>query len=265
MIIKQQQKTADEWSQTIVAFESPHRLRDLCIEPDDARQGIKEVAVNQQKFKIRLAASEDRVKTASLLIQKMYSWRGYQTGEIGRDPNRITLLAYDADKIVGTLTLGLDSPAGLLVDDLYKAEIDTLRAQGRQVCEIIKLALDEGRGSKPVLAALFHISFIYGHNIHQGTDFVIEVNPRHVEFNRRILGFEILGSERMCHRVNAPAVLLRLDMAHAHAQIEKFGGRPHKPASEKSLYPYGFSPADEVGITQRLLHGSEAVPSSGSL
>ena len=261
MIIKQHQKAADEWSQTIVAFESPHRLRDLCIEPEDPRHGIKEIAVNQQKFKIRLAANEDRVKSASLLIQKMYSWRGYQTGEMDRDPNRITLLAYDVDKIVGTLTLGLDSPVGLLVDELYKPEVDALRAQGRQVCEIIKLALDERRGSKPVLAALFHISFIYGHNIHQATDFVIEVNPRHVEFYKRMLGFELLGSERLCNRVNAPAVLLRLEMTHAHAQIEKFGGLSHKPAGEKSLYPYGFSLADEAGITQRLLHSSETEPS----
>lgn len=237
-------------------FQSPHKLRELCIPQSGDQVSAKNITFDQQKFKIRLAANEDRVQSASLLIQKMYSWRGYQTSEMGQDPNRITLLAFDADKIIGTLTLGLDSPVGLLVDDLYKPEVDSLRAQGRQVCEIIKLALDEGLGSKPVLAALFHISFIYGHNIHHGTDFVIEVHPRHVGFYRRMLGFELFGEERVCNRVNAPAVLLRLDLSYARQQIEQLGGLAHKPLGEKSLYPYGFSKLDEEGITQRLLHGT---------
>lgn len=254
----QRRKPADEWSRTIVEFQSPHKLRELCIPQSGDQLSAKNITLGQQKFKIRLAASEDRVQSASLLIQKMYSWRGYQTSAMGHDPNRITLLAFDADKIVGTLTLGLDSPVGLLVDELYKPEVDSLRAQGRRVCEIIKLALDEGLGSKPVLAALFHISFIYGHNIHQGTDFVIEVNPRHVGFYRRMLGFELLGEERMCSRVNAPAVLLRLDLSYARQQIEELGGLTHKPPGEKSLYPYGFSQQDEEGITQRLLHGTDS-------
>ncbi len=258
MMTIQRRKPADEWSKTIVEFQSPHKLRELCIPQGGEQVSTQNVTLEQQKFKIRLAASEDRVQSASLLIQKMYSWRGYQTSEMDEDPNRITLLAFDKDKIVGTLTLGLDSKVGLLVDELYKPEVDSLRAQGRRVCEIIKLALDEGLGSKPVLAALFHISFIYGHNIHHGTDFVIEVNPRHVGFYRRMLGFELFGGERMCSRVNAPAVLLRLDLSYARQQIEKLGGLVHKPPGEKSLYPYGFSKLDEEGITQRLLHGTDS-------
>ncbi|MES2366200.1 MAG: hypothetical protein V4563_09940 [Pseudomonadota bacterium] len=250
-------KPADEWSKTIVAFPSPHKLKELCISQGNAQTGVQNTELDPQKFKIRLASDENRVQSASLLVQKMYSWRGYQSGQMDQDPNRITLLAFDIDKIVGTLSLGLDSSVGLLVDELYKPEVDSLRAQGRQVCEIIKLALDKRLGSKPVLAALFHISFIYGHNIHQGTDFVIEVNPRHVGFYRRMLGFELLGEERTCNRVNAPAVLLRLDLSYAAQQIEKLGGLAQKPPGEKSLYPHGFSKLEEERITQRLLHGTD--------
>lgn len=254
MTVRRNTKAADEWAQTIVAFQSPYKLRELCHPQDSTQPGVKELAVKQQEFKIRLAATDARTRSASLLIQKMYSWRGYQASEMERDPNRVTLLAFDANKIVGTLTLGLDSQVGLLVDELYKPEVDCLRAEGRHVCEIIKLALDEGLGSKAVLAALFHISFIYGHNIHQGTDFLIEVNPRHVAFYRRMLGFELLGEERLCSRVNAPAVLLRLDLSYARDQIEKFGGLSKPLAGEKSLYQYGFSPQEEEGITRRLLN-----------
>ncbi len=130
MMTIQRRKPADEWSKTIVEFQSPHKLRELCIPQGGEQVSTQNVTLEQQKFKIRLAASEDRVHSASLLIQKMYSWRGYQTSEMDEDPNRITLLAFDKDKIVGTLTLGLDSKVGLLVDELYKPEVDSLRAQG---------------------------------------------------------------------------------------------------------------------------------------
>lgn len=58
---------------------------------------------------------------------------------------------------------------------------------------------------------------------------MIEVNPRHVEFYRRMLGFEMFGAERLCNRVNAPAVLLRLDLSYARQQIEKLGGLSQRP------------------------------------
>ena len=50
----------------------------------------------------------------------------------------------------------------------------------------------------------------------------------------------------------APTVLLSLELSHARSEIAKFGGRPDLAATEKSLYPYFFSPADEAGIVNRL-------------
>lgn len=256
----QRRNPADEWSKTIVEFQSPHKLRELCITPVDMPDGVKNIATEQQKFKIRLATSQDRAHSASLLIQKMYSWRGYDAGAIQEDPNRVTLLAFDQDVIVGTLTLGLDSPVGLLVDELYKPEVDLLRADTRKVCELTKLAVDENVKSKQVLASLFHIAYIYGHNIHHGTDFVIEVNPRHVQFYKRMLGFRAFGPERYCERVGAPAALLRLELNYAGREIERLGGQGKEVAREKSLYPYFFSRNDELGITTRLQRENNLVP-----
>ncbi|WP_189836213.1 N-acyl amino acid synthase FeeM domain-containing protein [Sulfuriferula multivorans] len=255
MMTIQRRKPADEWSKTIVEFQSPHKLREMCIPQSGDQVSAKNITVDQQKFKIRLATSDDRVQSASLLIHKMYSWRGYDAATINRDPNRVTLLAFDQDAIVGTLTLGLDSSVGLQVDDLYKAEIDALRADGRKVCELTKLAVDESVKSKQVLAALFHIAYIYGRNIHNGTDFVIEVNPRHVLFYKRMLGFNHFGPERHCERVSAPAVLLRLELEYSEREIARLGGLGKNAVNEKSLYPYFFSKQDELGITARLQRG----------
>lgn len=252
--IKNRRKDPDEWDKTIVAFQSPYRLKDLCLD-QSADPVVEETRGGKQEFKVRLATSEDRRKSASLLIEKMYSWRGYDADALGKDPNKVTLVAYQDEKVVGTLTLGLDSHEGMVVDQLYKNETNQLRAAGRKPCDITRLAVDQDIKSKSVLAALFHLSFIYGRNFHHATDFLIEVNPRHVLFYQRMLGFEPFGEERICPRVNAPAVLLRLDLTHADEQIVQYGGMGSAVQGIKSIYPYFFSREDELGITQRLQRG----------
>jgi hypothetical protein len=252
--IKNRRREPDQWDKTIVAFQSPYRLKDLCLDQSQDQAG-EESQIRREEFKVRLATTEDRRKSASLLIQKMYSWRGYEANALNHDPNKITLVAYQDDKVVGTLTLGMDSPQGMVVDELYKREADLLRAAGRKLCDITRLAVDQDIKSKSVLAALFHLSFIYGRNIHKATDFLIEVNPRHALFYQRMLGFEPYGEERICPRVNAPAVLLRLDLAHADEQIVLYGGKGSAVPGVKSIYPYFFSREDELGITGRLLRG----------
>ncbi|HZX25769.1 MAG TPA: long-chain N-acyl amino acid synthase, partial [Telluria sp.] len=109
--------------------------------------------------------------------------------------------------------------------------------------------------TKRVFASLIHISYIYAHNIHGYTDYVIEVNPRHVLFYKRMLGFQDWGPERPCTRVGAPAVLLRLELDYMGEQIRRFGGMFEQHADERSFYPYFFPYLDEPGITDRLVSG----------
>ena len=154
---------------------------------------------------------------------------------------------------MATISIGFDSREGLLVDALYKEEIDVLRVAGARVCEFTKLAVDGATRSKRVLATLFHIAYIYSHKMNGYTDLFIEVNPRHVRFYEQMLGFTQFGPERRNLRVNAPAVLLRLEFAYLAKQLARFAGRPDLARVEKSLYPYGFSEAEEVGVMKRLI------------
>ncbi len=204
--------------------------------------------------KIRSADSSGRRGSASVLINRMYATRGYRSSPLPaeRDPSRITLVASEHDEVIGTITIGFDSPSGLHVDDLFAGEVDGLRRAGRRVCEFTKLAVDSLERSKRVLAALFHVSYIYGHLLMSYDNLLIEVNPRHVRYYRRMLGFRAIGGPRLNLRVNAPAVLMSLDFAHVRAQIAKYGGKPQYSMLERSLYPYSFSPAEESGIVGRL-------------
>lgn len=246
---------ADQWKQTIVGLPFDRPLSPLSLERAEVPD-THIISLDEQLFKIRLANSEGRRESASLLIKKMYNWRGYDATGLSEDaPNRITLMADTSGEPIGTLTIGLDSPSGLLADQLYRDEMDALRAGGAQLCEFTKLAIDQSIQSKRVLAALFQLAYIYAHRIHAATDVVIEVNPRHVVFYRRMLGFNRLGEERMCPRVHAPAVLLHLSMAYASEQIARYGGHFTELPGVKSVYPYFLSVKDENGIAERLMRG----------
>lgn len=211
--------------------------------------------LDEQLFHIRLANSSGQREAASVLLQKMYGWRGYEVDpHAPHSPNRITLAADNQGETVGTMSLCLDDPRiGLPADENFGDILAGLRQQGRRLCEPARLAIDRNVNMR-VFAALIHISYVYAHNLHGCTDYVIEVNPRHVMFYRRMLGFHVLAPERHCNRVGAPAVLLRLDLEHMREQIVKFGGRMDS-VKERSFYPYFFSSADEAGITVRLREG----------
>lgn len=208
--------------------------------------------VNERIFGIRAADIDERRNSASMLINKMYAWRGYGNNhQITEEPNRITLTASDKGKIVGTLSLGVDSEVGLLADQVFKDRIDPYRKVGK-VCEIIKLAIDPNVKSKVLIASLFNMAFLYARDLHQVTDIIIEVNPRHSMYYQRMLGFETICESRSNPRVEAPAVLLRLPIDYVTAQLEKLRDNIQEEGLNRSLYTYFFSRREEVGIIERL-------------
>lgn len=212
---------------------------------------IAEVVLNEHKFGIRAANIDEQRNSASMLINKMYAWRGYSGNhQIRNEPNKITLTASDKEgKTIGTLSLGLDSHLGLLADEGFKDCIDPYRKLGK-VCEITKLAVSPEVKSKEILASLFHIAFLYARDIHQCTETFIEVNPRHQRFYKSILGFEIECESRPNLRVDAPAVLLRMNSEYGTQKIAE--GKIEKNHQDRSLFPYFFSKHEEAGIVQRL-------------
>lgn len=214
--------------------------------------GDDDVVLSIKDFRIRLADTESGRNSASMLINKMYSWRGYAGAhQVTHSPNRITLTAFMKDVLIGTVTLSIDSPSGLLADDIFKDEVDKYRGEGRKLCELTKLAFDADVKSPFAFASLFHICFIYAVRLHQCTDAFIEINPRHRRYYERMLGFQQQGQLRTNTRVDAPAYLLWLGLDYMEDQIVKHGGTSDHPEA-KSLYPYFFSVPEEEGITQRL-------------
>jgi hypothetical protein len=229
------------------------QMKSLLAFPIETTQPLAE-AVGPSGFKIRAAESWGDRSSASFLVNRLYSTRGYKTSRFSGedDPSRMTLLATDHQNVVGTLTIGFDCDRRLLVDELFPEAVDSLRDAGRDVCEFTKLAVDGLVRSQRALAAMFHVAFIHAHRIQGCDNLLIEVNPRHVRYYEAKLGFKVFGPERLNRRVNAPAVLMSLDLWYAQEQVGKFGGKPELSATERTLYPFGFSANEEAGIVGRL-------------
>jgi hypothetical protein len=206
--------------------------------PGGTRGGPSVVAPSVQRKSVAhelnatIASSREELRAAWDLVMRRYAWRGYRVDArtLGYPAPRattksaITLIASDAaGETMGTMTLALDGPGGLLVDDAYGTELEAARAAGRRICELTRLAVDERADSRKVLATLFSLAFLLGRALHRATDVFIEVNPRHVAFYEHALGFVVAAGERICERVKAPSVLLRLDTAKLEERLRYFG------------------------------------------
>lgn len=236
-----------------IPFGSNH-LRSMLLD-ERAHTGQVDEQPGRRLLTIRAADSEGHRGSAHILVNRMYAGRGYSTTPVDerRRPGRITLIGTDRDITRGTITIGFDGSDHLLADGCFPDVLEQLRREATVLCEFIKLAIDGVGSSRRVLASLFHTAFIYAHQIKGCDRILIEVNPRHVRFYEVTLGFTSLTGERLNRRVNAPAVLMSLELAFAEQQILRVqSGNAWKERSGRSLYCYCFSREEAAGIAARL-------------
>jgi hypothetical protein len=169
-----------------------------------------------------------------------------------QDPHLYTFLAHDSGQFVGSLSVRLDSPRGLAADELYRDETAVLRDHGCRVCEFINLTVDMNSAPKRAIACLFHAAYLFAGAVWSCDYGVIEAPSRHAEFFRTALGFEAVGDERLNPRVSAPEQLLCVPFKSALDRLAGVGGHPDAAAQDATLFPYGFSPEESVGVVRRL-------------
>jgi hypothetical protein len=194
------------------------------------------------------------------LLNSRYAWRGYGSAhDLLFDIRHTTFVAEIDEQVVGTMTLAVDSDCGLAIDRTFADLADSIRREAAGgICELTKLAFDDGVRSKEVLAGLFHMAFIHGTTHTDCTDLFIEVNPRHVRFYEMMLGFQGVGSERTNASVDAPSRLMRLRVDTIRSNIRAMAGA-QAVSGARSLYPYFFPPEEECEI-RRLLDSATAFP-----
>lgn len=222
-----------------------------------------EIASKEARASYRLVVASDLAlrQRVARLAYRVYAGHGYAPeSESGLllapydlRPETFVLLIVDASgNDAATVSLAFDGPGGLPCDELYRTEIETLRTARSLPVEVVRLAIREDcQGNKEILVSLFNFISVFARHKGGGTDFVVEVNPRHAAFYRRLLMFETLGGEKACPRVNgAPAILLRLDLdaqADEIAVVGGSGGQARGP-NGRTLYSCFCSLADEAAV-----------------
>ena len=189
-------------------------------------------------------------------------------------PTTATFIAvYHGAFVIGTVTLIQDSPLGLPMDELYKPELDALRAQGRRLAEASLLALNTelfGHGvftmfnAKKLLLTLrlFKVMFDYLRSCTEVDELVACFNPKH-EILYDFLQLKPLGGVHAYAGANGnPAVARHLNVpetrqrARAHAAYRLFFGLT--PSPEPFARKLVLSPAHlrKLFVEQSLLLAS---------
>lgn len=171
---------------------------------------------------------------AFALVQRRYVERGYaKENDTGMRysawnvlPHSTTFVVADGLRILGTLTVVLDSTCGLPLGIGFDEECRQLRENGRRIAEASMFACeDESSHTRDVSSKLMALACRWC--IETGVDdLCLVVNPRHVGFYERVLGFERLGIVKpMDHVEGAAGVFLRFDLSKAVHQAADLPAR----------------------------------------
>ena len=213
--------------------------------------------------RIIVAATREDRQRAYALAHRVYLRSGYVPDDsqglclssFDADEQTLTLLAEDsAGNAVATLSLVFDSASGLPCDEIYGSEVAGLRSRGCRLAEVTRLAIEEPcADAKSLLLALFNYCYIFSRFVRGSSDLIIEVNPSHVRYYRRLLLFTQEGPERSCSRVRgAPAVLLRLNLSEIESAVKGTGCTGGRDLKGRRLHAYPYSKAEESAIAQSL-------------
>lgn len=248
-------------------------LRHLEREPDQVPLRWQIQGRKGSRYRVHVAADRRTRERAYRLARQVYQASDYleesskalAVSSYDALPDTFTLLVEDeTGRDAATVTLVFDAGRGLPCDEIYGEELDALRQSGKRLVEVTRLAISANfRNDIDLLLTLFNFIYIFARRVRNYSDFVIEVNPKHVKYYQRLLHFEIEGPERSCPRVRgAPAVLLRQDIAQAETEIERARCTDSTSRlNRKNLYAHAVSHQEERNVA-RFLEARHAPMSS---
>jgi hypothetical protein len=174
-----------------------------------------------EALRVGFAAGFPELCAAFQLVQERYVDSGYMDPHnsgmrysiYNLLPTARTLVAVRDQEVVGTASVVLDSAAGLPSDEIFMAEFDRLRAAGRVLAEAGMFACDSAADGTSGIVNMRLISAGFPWAMGMGIDdLCLVVNPKHLSFYQRVLGFERLSDAKSCAYVKeAPGILLHLD------------------------------------------------------
>lgn len=181
-------------------------------------------------FTIRVARGRSELASAYRLVYRRYLAKGY----VGSRPagmvyhprfalctSRTLVAATEGGQIVGTMSLVGDNPDGLQLEEIYRAEVDSLRAQCRSVAEVTCLCIDTEpqHPGKDIFAGLtkfaIHHAYLKGYD-----DLLLAIHPRHYRTYWHTFRAYPIGPCREYPSVSDnPALLCRIELHNLEANM----------------------------------------------
>ncbi|MEW5895759.1 MAG: hypothetical protein AB1650_08415 [Candidatus Omnitrophota bacterium] len=213
----------------------------------------------------RVARSREELEKAYRLVYQEYRKQGYldentsklQASVYNALPQTTTFVALVDDVVTATATIIPDSPLELPMDDLYHAELNELRGEGKKLCEVSMLASSSelfGEGVSLMLNAkkMFLIFFLFKYifdyvRIELGVDYIcIAVNPKHANTYDSLFFKNLGGGMKYYSKVNgAPAIAKCLNVQTVDEQCISRG--------RQSLYKMFLTgPADRDKFSRKV-------------
>ena len=175
-------------------------------------------------MRVRTARSREDLEAVWRLTHDVYVAEGYAAPQAdgmlrhyaldGLPETTVWLAEDDAGQLVGTLSLTLDNPVGLHVDEDFKDVVDGVRGECRREGKVLgafwRIVSDPSfRGRLEVSLGLVNAG------VEAAASLPVDVslytfNPKHESFYRRVLDLEPIAGPRPSHSVQgAPGILMR--------------------------------------------------------
>jgi GNAT superfamily N-acetyltransferase len=194
------------------------------------------------RVRVKVATTVDETMGAARLVHDAYVGRGlmdpHPTGvRISPQavlPSTIVLVAVVDEKVIGTLSLGLDSPLGLPMDSSFRSEMDALRQSSGRLAEISALAVAPEFRSTGVAYLLYRLMLRTAYRVGVG-ELTMTVHPRARAIYETGMLFEVFAGERTYKGLSssAKAIALRLSprglQARFRAAFDHLGDQPGNP------------------------------------
>jgi hypothetical protein len=176
---------------------------------------------------VKQATTREELEEAYCLVHESYIEAGYMDPHpsglrvriFEALPHTVTFIAQEQGKVIGTISLVLDSPLGLPMEESFGEELDGLRQQGRRIAEVSSLAVAKGCRNLGVFVRLCKYMTLYA--IHAGLDdLCIGISPEHAPFFQEVYLFEPLGDVRSYSSAKEDYVVaVRLDLPTLEQRI----------------------------------------------
>jgi N-acyl-L-homoserine lactone synthetase len=186
----------------------------------DSRLGyIKKIQNLLRLNTVKNVSNVDELRAACQLVYSEYLRQGYcdytptklRYSDFDLSPDCVKAISIGkSGSITGTASLVIDSGAGLPAETAFKEELSMLRKKGWRIAEGSMFAVDHKAEKDNLLVAPRLMASILSTARNEGVShIVVVVNPKHVGFYLRCLGFEAVSSVKTCSHVKeAPGVLL---------------------------------------------------------